>query len=95
MYYKLEPHSLESCSQSFSLDGELVGTIQEADTSEGYIKQFEYSPDKKELPLITKQGRVDYLGNCSKDSPKVINDRLNKVRAELGLAISTLPQFLE
>lgn len=95
MHYKLDPYDRESVGQVFSLDGERAGVIQEADTSEGYIKRIEYIPGETTHPLIIIHGRVDYLGNWDKDTPRVIFDRLNQVRAELGLVPYDVTPFLD
>lgn len=74
-----------------AFNGELIGLVHEADTNEGYIIQhgYEYSGDKLVATgkLVRKEGRVDIIGDSAKDDPKVINDRINKVRAELGLEL--------
>jgi hypothetical protein len=73
-----------------SFDGELIGFVKEADTSEGYVVQYRTEIKDGKLSVspdntIRRVGRVDFLGDTSKDSYKVIHERLNKIRAELGL----------
>lgn len=82
-----------------ALNGELIGLVKEADTTDGYIIQhgYEHRGDKvvatgKDL---RQDGRVDFIGDSAKDSPLVLHDRLNKVRAELGLELYESPPFID
>lgn len=73
-----------------AFNGELASMIVEADTSEGYIVQLQYTGES-----LRKEGRVDYLGNTEKDSQKTLSDRYNQVRKELGLEPFDLYPFAE
>lgn len=106
-----------------ALDGELIGCVIEADTTDGYVIQGIYDhrfrpakpqdiapgPTKFSVwgPLtnssnavytgekICKKGRVDFIGDSAKDNQRVLYDKLNKVRTELGLQPHELPPFLD
>ncbi len=88
---------------ALALNGEFVENIIEADTTDGYIIQAAAKPIKKlsKIPNteprenILRKGRVDFLGDRVLDSSRVILERLNKVRLELGLEPYELPPFLD
>lgn len=82
-----------------AFNGELVGSIIEADTTDGYVVQRVY---KHEIgrgvvlgDVIRKEGQVDFIGDLEKDSPRVLTERLNKIRSGLGLDLVELPPFLD
>lgn len=85
------------CTLMIAFNGELVGLVHEADTDEGYIIQHGYETYGDKLvatgKFVRKEGRVDVVGDTAKDSQRVIYDRLNKIREELGLEIYDLPPF--
>lgn len=113
-----------------ALDGELIGCVIEADTTDGYVIQGIYEqrfrpaeprdvapgptrlsdwrpstdrPNGGQLAStvvdtgekIYKKGRVDFIGDSAKDDQRVLYDRLNKIRTELGLPLYNLPPFLD
>lgn len=82
-----------------AFNGELIGLVKEADTTEGYVIQhcYEYRGDKilttgKDL---RQDGRVDFIGDSAKDSRRILHDRLNIVRVGLGLDPYDPPPFLD
>lgn len=74
-----------------AFNGEFIGLIKEADTTEGYIIQHDYEYRDGKIVATGKdlrqEGRVDFVGDSAKDSSRVLYDRLNKIRAELGLEL--------
>ncbi len=93
-----------------ALNGEFVENIIEADTTDGYIIQAAAKPVKKLHRVsnrkssavstdlqenILRKGRVDFLGDRALDSSRIILERLNRVRLELGLDPYELPPFLD
>lgn len=79
-----------------ALNGEIVGYVVEADTDEGYIDRYEWSPEKMAFTgqTIRRKGRVDVIGNVEKDPPEVLHERLNKIREELKMPPLPNPPFL-
>lgn len=92
MYFDENDHDV-----LLALNGELVGMVKEADTTEGYIIQHGHECRGDKIVVtgsdLRQTGRVDFIGDRVKDSPRVIYGRLNKVRAELGLELYDPPIF--
>lgn len=85
------------CTLMIAFNGELVGLVHEADTDEGYIIQHGYETSGDKLvatgKYVRREGRVDVVGDAAKDSQRMIYERLNKIREELGLETFEVSPF--
>lgn len=89
----------DSPTVMLAFNGEFIGLIKEADTTEGYILQHGFeNRNGKIIPTgedIRKDGRVDFIGDSAKDTQRVLYTRLNKIRVELGLDPYELSPFID
>lgn len=76
-----------------AFNGEPIGHVVEADTTEGYVIQKIVAGHM--IDTVRKTGRVDIIGDREKDSNRTLYDNLNKIRKELGLEVYSEPPFLD